>query len=516
MPKKKTKKAPKFLIKSKLSSGIILFVILLAFSLLAVFMGQKLLEPTNLGKILPAEQTLGFITIDTTETDIHESYTEPKYEEENWFKGQFAIAYLTDSIDQIQQAQFFSYIDRKLLSTFLDETAINQEPYFNSIIYTLGENIYAAKIANYLATSDSPETIQLIIDSASGDSSNLRSLSAYNTIANNLPYNSTVVTYWDLQKNQNFIQDYVPLHEILPEELIEPVLSIFTAFGAAGHAEADGFQVQTYTAVQKNLLQNGYYFGFLNKYRADLAKYIPENPTFFWGGYDLHSELDHLETLLNQFHSSAGIIFEAILRGKVQEYFGSNTSLEEDVYPMLGEEFALAAYEGEYLALIALQDIESQQIHIDTLKKGFLEQQIYSDPYIQTYTLEDGSVGQELVADLTEISSSEMTYEGVNIDVFSLSSGDVLGYMTVFADNFVFATSLPVLEHSIDLMKSPNGSLAASPDMESINDIMVSADEASFIDLESLEFEFLPDFSSISSTKNLFNDGISTFHVIKY
>ena len=154
------------------------------------------------------------------------------------------------------------------------------------------------------------------------------------------------------------------------------------------------------------------------------------------------------------------------------------------------------------------------------MKKGFLEQQIYSEPYVQTYTLEDGTEGKEIVADLAEILSQNITYEDVEITMFYLSNDETLGYMTVFADNFAFATDLEILKYSIDLMKSPDGSLSASTDMEAINAIMLSADEASYIDLSDLrdsEFwgiEFFSAWDGFSSTKNFFDDGVATFHLL--
>lgn len=491
-------------------------------------MAQKFLEPTNLAKILPAEQTLGFITINTIEFTPTSPADLESYLEQDWFKGQFAIAFLTNQSQEVEKVYFLDYLDKQAAQDFIISLSTpEEEQYFNTTIYTLSENLYSSFISGYIAIADNADNLKLIIDAASGDSSNLKSNQIYNTVADNLPYNSTIATYWDLEKNQEFILDYLPVYEIIPEELVAPILSTFPAFGASAEATEEGFQVQTYTAVKESIVQEGYYFSFLEKYRADLTNYTPENPIFFWGGLDLHSELSRLTALFEQFHPSAAVIFEAILRGKAQEYFGENTSLEDDIYPLLENEYALAAYQDDggnrdYLVLIALDDQDEKQIHVDTLKKGFLEQQIYSDPYIQIYTLEDGSTGQEIVADLVEVTSDTMTYEGVEIDVFSLSNDDVLGYMTVFADNFAFATGMPILEHAIDLMKSPDGSLAASPDMEMIDEIMMSADEASFVDLENLrdsEFwgiELFADFNSISSTKNLFNDGIATFHLLKY
>lgn len=524
--KKKNKNKKKSLpLRNKLINGLILLIVLLAFSLLGIFMTGKILEPTNLARLLPAEQTIGFITANTQEFPY-----DPTPDLLELEKTQAATAYLINTAQEVEEVYFFQYADRltaenALKALLTPEEELQQEKYEGITIYSypLSQNFSASFVANYLVLAENQDNLKLIIDASHGNASNLKSLQYYNTVANNLPYNATAVTYWNLQNDTNFITDYLPIYDLLPETLVAPVLSIFPAFGAAAQTAEEGFYVQTYIAVEKDMISDGYYFSFREKYRANLTEFIPENPTIFWGGQDMYSELDRLMTLFNQFHPSAAVIFEAILRGKAQEYFGTNIDLEEDIYPLLEEEYALAKYtDGSYLCLIALGNQDAKQINIDTIKKGFLEQQIYSDHYIQTYTLEDGSTAQEIVADLVEISVDTMTYEGVDIDAFSLSNGDMLGYMTVFADNFAFSTNLQILQHSIDLMKGPDGSLAASEDMISINEIMTSADEASFLDLTDLredEFwgsELFADFSSISTTKNFFNDGISTFHLVKY
>ena len=554
--KPETPKKDKLSFKNKLINGGILFVILVAFSLMAVFMTQKVLEPTNLGNILPANQTVAFATIDTSElstkTTLPETYSlNPANLEQtiagyfdqesfdllkDWFNSQVAVALMMGTSQEIEKTYFFEYQDRNTALKFLESIttegeAVNKENYGSYTIYSysLSQNFSAALIANYLVISEDTDMLKLIIDTAEGDASSLKSLSAYNTVMDNLPYDATGVVFWNVKLYPDLAASYIPIYDIIPEALITPVMAIFTGFGAVIQATPEGFYIQTYTSVDTNLLEDLSYFGFVKKYNANLTAYIPDGPTMFFGGEDIQGEVKKAVSIFKKFNESAAIIFEGVLRGAAKQYFGENIDLEADIYPVLEDEYSISVYQGDdgvknYLVLIDLQNQSDKQIHIDTLNQGFLEQQIYSEPYVKTYTLEDGSEGKEIVADLAEILNEKITYGDSTIDMFYLSNGDTLGYTAVSHDKFAMATDLDLLKQSLDLMSdATTGSFADSENMDAVSAIMGSADEASLMDINSMrdssEFwgvEFFSPFSQISSSKNFFDDGVATFHMLKY
>ncbi|HAU40004.1 MAG: hypothetical protein UV80_C0005G0080 [Candidatus Peregrinibacteria bacterium GW2011_GWF2_43_17] len=550
---KKEKSLPALPFKNQLTNGVILLLILALFSLSAFFMTDKILEPTNLGKLLPAEQTIGFLTIDinslqndiTLPSDYILNYDNlskmvASYLNQEsfdmlgeWFDGQSAIAFLSDPDGNMDKIYFLGYQDRTKALDFLKTLSapgeqLASENYEGVTIYSYptSQNLNVAFISGYMVLSDDASNLELVIDSNKGSASNLKTLANYNTVADNLPYEPTILTFWNIQKYPDIIESYVPIYEVVPEALIKPILAIFTGFGAAVQASEEGFYVQTYTSVEKELLEDNYYLSFPTKYNAGLSAFIPENPTIFIGGLNLRSETERTFEIFDEFHPSASLILQGVLDGVSKKFFGKQINFEEEIYPLLEEEYALSIYKNveggkEYLCLLELENQEEKMIYIDTIKKGFLEKQVYSDPYIQTYTLGDGTTGQEIVADPVEILNEKISYEDVEIDKFYLSNDDILGYMTVFDDKFAFATDLDILRKSIDLMKTPNGSLQNSADMDSINALMGSADESSFIDISALkdsEFwgqSFFSAFSSLSSTKNFFDDGVATFHLLK-
>ncbi|MFA6528022.1 MAG: DUF3352 domain-containing protein [Candidatus Gracilibacteria bacterium] len=555
-PKQQPKKST-LPFKNKLINGGILLVILMAFSLMAIFMAQKVLEPTNLGNILPANQTVAFVTINTsdlsTKTTLPEDYSlSPTNLEQtiagyfnqesfdllkDWFKSQAAIALMIGTNQEVEKTYFFEYQDRNTALQFLEsitteDEAVNKESYGSYTIYSysLSQNFSAALIANYLVISEDPVMIKLIMDTAEGDASNLKSLSAYNTVMDNLPYDATGVVFWNVKLYPDLAASYIPIYDIIPEALITPVMSIFTGFGAVIQAAPEGFYMQTYTTVDKNLLEDLSYFGFVKKYNANLTAYIPSGSTMFFGGENIQGEVKKAVSIFKKFNESAAIIFEGVIRGAVKQYFGENIDLDADIYPILEDEYSVSVYDTEdggkaYLVLVDLQNQDDKQIHIDTLNQGFLEQQIYSEPYVKTYTLEDGSEGKEIVADLAEILNEKITYDDSTIDMFYLSNGDTLGYTAVSHDKFAMSTDLDLLKQSLDLMSglSATGSFAESENMAAISAIMGSADEASLMDINSMrdssEFwgiEFFSPFSQISSSKNFFDDGVATFHMLKY
>src|SRR3989339_28495 len=542
-------------LKNKLINGAILLIILTAFSLMAIFMAQKVLEPTNLGNILPANQTVAFATINvadlSTKTTLSEDYSlNPANLEKtvagylnqesfdllkSWFGSQIAIALIADTNQSIEKIYFLEYQSRSEAEKFLnsltvEDESLSRETYEGHTIYSysLSQNFSACFISNYMVISQNAEILKLIIDSSKGSSSNLKSLSAYNTIADNLPYDATGIAFWNVELYPDLAASYLPIYDMIPEALIAPVMSIFNGFGAAIQANADGFYIQTYTSVDKELLADNSYFSLVKKYNADLATFIPSEPEMFFGGENLQGEIAKTVSVFQQFNESAAIIFEGILRGAIKDYFGDSIDVDDDVYPIFEDEYAISAYENEegvkkYLILVGLGDSEEKQIHIDTLKQGFLTQQIYSEPYVKTYVLQDGSEGKEVVADLVEILNEQVVYGSNTIDMFYLSNGTSLAYMTVLNNTLAISTDLDLLKQSVDLMNgSGSESFEDTENMLALTSIIGSADEASVIDIGAMKdsefwgIEFFSPFSSISSGKNFFDDGIATFHMLHY
>jgi hypothetical protein len=225
------------------------------------------------------------------------------------------------------------------------------------------------------------------------------------------------------------------------------------------------------------------------------------------------------------------LIFEGALRSLKSEYFGDEINLEDDLYPLLQEEYLLAVTdEGDAQAtmvILGLKDPLLDKDSIDVIAESFIRKSALLAPKVVEVELEDGTVSKEIQTVPYEITKSKQEYKGYSINVLKVGNENWGVFYIIIDDKLIITTKLDSIKKSIDLFIDPATSFQTSEiNKSNIQPVIRTSDEIIFFDLEYLFDNFITEkpewlapylepFKYMSFGKNYFKDGISTINYIK-
>ncbi len=162
---------------------------------------------------------------------------------------------------------------------------------------------------------------------------------------------------------------------------------------------------------------------------------------------------------------------------------------------------------------------------IQELADNFSQIGAVFEPKVVTHTLEDGTKSKEIIAVPEAIQRSEETYKEVTIYKMELGERDWGIYYALTNQIAVISLDMKGIKNTIDLLKGADNSLRRSEIyVEQISGVLSRSDELSYFNLGSLlpiilEEEEIPKilriFSTFSSGKNYFPDGISSINYLR-
>jgi hypothetical protein len=227
-------------------------------------------------------------------------------------------------------------------------------------------------------------------------------------------------------------------------------------------------------------------------------------------------------------NEDAMIFINAFIQNYSQKYFGSDISFNEDILPLLENEFALGveSIDGKniYKVLLQLADTENDELMLQDIAKRFAENGGIFDPKIIERKLPDGTVTKEIVAVPESIEKIDSTYKDVIIHGLKIGEREWGIYYAIIGDIAVIATNIDGVKSSIDTDKGDKNSLKDTAIFDyQIAPILESSDEITYfnfkklfpllLDENSLN-QYLKPIESFSSGKNYFNDGIVTINYL--
>ncbi|MBU0668140.1 DUF3352 domain-containing protein [Patescibacteria group bacterium] len=399
--------------------------------------------------------------------------------------------------------------------------------------YENGPKIGFTFINNYLVLAPSKENIQ---DFASQyiSADHLSADPYYRKVAGNLPQGAMIFAYIDyqklfsaLEKNETFVaqkgQDLLAL---------KPFLSLFRAEGLTVFAEGNRFVAQTFTALDKEILDGENYITFSEKYEGRLLDLVDEEPIFLAGGHDLTKELNRVEDIFKSGTKAPAMVFDGLIEAQKQKYFGSDIGLKEDIYPL---------FTGEYLAviensleqpvvslLLELKDNATSVSLFDKIVNEFVKVSGVFTPRIQEVTLPDGTVGKEIVASPEKIERSTGQYKNVAITSLKLGETGIKVHYAILDNIVAISTGEDTLQRMIDRHEGDlkEGLTSGKYYERNLKPVLTSADEIIEVKLGALTQMFglnensfispyLVPFNNFTVTKNFFEDGISTTYLVE-
>ncbi|MBI4232708.1 DUF3352 domain-containing protein, partial [Candidatus Peregrinibacteria bacterium] len=422
------------------------------------------------------------------------------------------------------------FLDRSEHEKLIESKNPTKNEYSNYTTYMIEGPLFIVLIDDYVLISPDQQAIYDLIDAQSDGAKKLYSEEYFRKIDNNLPLNKIVYFYINFkQVNEAFFKHFAFLSEEgISLEMLKPFLELFDAEGAALIATEDNFVLQSFVSLDPDVYSDAEYLNFQDKYSGELAAYIDSKLLAYWGGENLEYQLKRFVQLLAGNNELSLKVFDEIVESYTEKYFGGDVSFKEDILPLFSEEFALVLEKADekihYKLLVELKDSQSQAIKIHELANSFSSVGAIFEPKIVEHILEDGSVGKEIIAVAEEIQKSESNYHGTKL--YELVMGEHGGIYYAILDNFaVISTSQDSVKSSIDLAKDPAKSLKSSAVFEkSISPVINSSDEITYFNIEGLlplliKAEETPNilkiFSSLSSGRNYFNDGVVTINYLQ-
>lgn len=553
---KKQKKEKVHFILNRLLGTVILSLSIVLLSFVGIFLYLKIFGPVSLAALLPQEKTVLFFETNFNSANgvrFFELFKDKEpYSKENlilkieeylnvdfktdikhWLGGRIGIGILKSAeenqttgilfIETINKEQTIEFLKKLSASQDLDQIQTNN--YKKKPIYTLSlsKNFYSTFLNKYLVLSPDEKTLHEIIDSASQKTQLLRKSKKYLDIKNNLPTKQLAFGYIDTKNAIQTIENSEWIEDLgVSLAILKPVLRIFPAGGVSITAQPKGLFVQTYVSVNKKDLKDEAFFHYDEKYRPKLTSLVEKDMLIFAGGHDLVSKTKRLLEIFNEVHPTAALLTEGALRAKKTEYFGEEISLENDIYPFFENEYALVINKnkkGNYIAklLLELKDPKQAEKNITKIKDEFLDTRAFLKPKIEEVTLESGEKQKEIVGIHGSLNEETSEHKGAKITSITTPSQDFTIFYTIFNKTFILSNDLESIKASIDLRQNKKDSLRASKLYESLRQVNRTADEVFTINLSELKDlpKYLKPFKSISSGKNIFDDGISTINFLE-
>ncbi|MCD6109775.1 DUF3352 domain-containing protein [bacterium] len=398
--------------------------------------------------------------------------------------------------------------------------------------YSLSQTYNFMFINSYLVVSDNENALQVVVDACKKHNNQLISNDLYKKISQNLPINTLMFGYVDVEKLINVLKNNETFMSEKGRELLafEPFLKLYKAFGITGLMENGNIAVQTFMSLDENYVSGKNFINFDTKFRAKLLNYISKDLVFYSGGLDLQKQIHRYEDIMSAGGEVSYLIFEGMLEAQKNKYLGPEIDLTEDVYPLLQGEYAFAINKNDkgeaFSVILKLSDSLRDRDKFESIVDSFIRKGAILAPKVVNVELEDGTTMQEIQTVPEEIIRSTEDYHGYEINVLTVGT-QPWGIYYVFLDNvLVITTQQNQIHLAIDLFSDSGNSIKNSSIFrESISPIIRTTDEVIYFNINYLldKTNWLPEsfskfiepFKAVSMGTNYFRDGISSMYYIK-
>lgn len=553
-----------------------LFIIIIEFLILAIvgyFLIDKFFGPKPVSKYLPAITTIGFaeaiIDSDSNQLkkllELLKKY--PVYQKVNlqkfislyvsdleqikpWLGRKIAISFIVSPADSIKPEQIspvifiefknydqaIGFLKSKALSTPADTFQEDQLNNFKLFSLKFGQNYKVLVVDNYLIISDNLDSLQQIADVKERSIPSLSEDPIFNKANLALPQNSLLFAYIDSQKaisNLTINKNYLTAEG---KDLLSllPFARIFTADVYAIIFDENQLKAYQLTFIDKKQLGNKPYLTFPEKYSGQFLSYIPANSQFFLAGHNLKKEYNKIEEIFSASTDSSNLIFQGLIENQKNLYFGKNITIDEDMIPLLEEEYLLS-FQGileqpSWLFILELKDPTNDHLKISKLLENFKKKAGIFDPQIETVTLPDKTKAKDFVAS-SNVQEITANYNSLNYQLISIGENLKLYYL-IAGNKFIFSNNLQDFTAIIDklpegksvlagqqsnLKKLPNSFQTVDQLLTNLHysDEVISFNPSLFFNKNSFLKPYLDPIKNIIVGRSYFDDGIATNYLFE-
>jgi hypothetical protein len=557
--------------KQKIFGGLLSAIMLTLFVYVSMLLFSSAFRPTPLAEILPEDQTVAFLEINTNidhtqlvkakellqETDssideklsLIEDLINTSVDEniKPWLGRQLGLAELLYSKGEEGEAlatvYFVETIGKQQTESTLEMIADNNLSEFEDTGSEAGKiskltlrnpsedrsqdhQIYTAFIGNYLVIApDTPVGLDILLKAQTEGYPKVADSAKYEEVYDKTPFNKIAFIYLNFDHEQSsLMQKYgVYTESKLLNSAVQPFALIFNSEGLALTAKDNYFEIESFMNLEESFLGANRFVTYQENYDADLTQFTPENLDVFWGGKNIERQIKRIIALLSEGNKTTNEVFEGVLNSYTEKYFGSSVSLIEDIYPLIQNEFALGVRMGEeknnYLLVLELSSPTEDAIRLQKIANNFISSGAVFEPHIEKRELEDGTIAQEIVATPEELIKSESKYNDVVIYEMQTESGGWGIYYTVFKEKAFISTNKGYLEESLSLaltgsIEGEQNSLMNSEIYDlHISPALSKLDEVAYFNI----LKFWPEsqlIKSLSTGKEYLKNGVKAYYYI--
>ncbi len=574
-PEPREPKPPRKIPKQKIFGGLLAAILLT----LLVYIGLQLFitafRATPLAKLLPDKETVAFVEMNTNldhtqlvkakqllgSTSYSTDSLLQKIEErlsiniENdvkpWLGRQIGLAELKYNrpaeTERLASVYFLETSSKEQAEKFLETMAANSLseiektekegfPIYLFVLRTPGDDrsldtdICATFIEDYLVlTPGDDEGLRILIDAQNQNMERVADNEKYQQAVGEAPVNKVAFVYFNfIHEPDLLLQKYgILTGSGLLNSAIQPFAQLFDSEGLSLIAEDNYFVVESFMNLGENFLSGNKYVTHKGDYKADLTEYIPDDVDIFWGGVDAERQVKRIIALLSEGDDSTNQIFEGALESYTEKYFGDKVSLEDDIYPLIQNEFALGVSHPpelssdsspNYLLVLDLSDPAEDALRIQKIANNFISSGAVFEPHVEEHELPDGTIAKEIVATPEELIKSETKYDDATIYQMETSSGGWGVYYAILDSKAVISTNKDLLTKSLDLASNKANKAVNSIKASPIFGIHIAPaisdfDEVAYFNI----LKYWPDsplIKSLSTGKEYFSDGVKAHYYI--
>lgn len=437
-------------------------------------------------------------------------------------EGDLATVFFIETLSQKASDEFLKKIAEKNLSELSQKDIVQ-----SFALRYPGEDrskdflMYTAYLEDYVIFSPSDKAIRLVISKENKSSKKVANSDEYEKAQENLPINRIASIFMNFDKSQDkLFQKYGEiLNSAFLNSAIKPFAALFSAESAVLTAGDNSFAVESFINLNSSYLKGNKYTSSKEKYSANLMDYVSQDAYIFWGGQNLEKQVKKIVAVLSEGEESTNRIFEEMLKNYSEKYLGSSVSMEDDIYPLVTDEFLLAVSKKDgknaYTLLLKLDDPLEDGLKLQKIANNFISSGAVFEPHIEEHSLPDGTVSKELVATPEELIKSESTYKDIAIYEMETESKNWGIYYAIFDSSAIISTSKKALTEDLDVaLNSSQNSLKKSNIFAfQIAPLMNYSDEVSYFDLSQI-LQKASFIKSLSTSRQYVSDGImSNYHI---
>lgn len=335
-----------------------------------------------------------------------------------------------------------------------------------------------------------PEVLNQALDEA-GPS--LRETSRYQNVHARLPLLSDAFAYINLDESRLDWAHHMGLLGFEEPGYLAALFQFFPAYGLSASFEKDHWKVNSFTALDKNFLENSSLFRAKEKYTGSYLALVNVPMRFEWGTQKIGQQRSALKSILDEISPAAALALQGAANEWIQGQSAEVLNLESAEALFQGEIYFGHTQMGEKL-LIGQVDPNKKE-SITALFGDFAGK--YQAPIQKT--LENG----EQRAELKSVEARSSLYEGTPYTSLQIGESSVM-VLALVEDKLIVSTSKDLLFSILDRLYQRE----PQRDLSRLNPLLLGADSFGHLNLDlSAELSIIKDIQWTSKT---FDDGMST------